>query len=103
MNAGERATAVANLPAMLRTLRLPTINRMWESLLAQAEEEQWGHAIYLAALCEQEEIERESRRIDRMTRGSGLPVGKTLSSFDFSDALIPYRARIEALAATHDW
>ena len=38
-------STVANLPLLLRTLHLPTIGMMWQDLLAQAEDEQWGHAL----------------------------------------------------------
>jgi len=93
----------AELPIMLRTLRLPTMGDRWQALLEQAQEEHWSHAHYLAALCEQEVNERESRRITRFTRESGLPASKTLSNIDFSGAMIPYQARIEALAGTDDW
>lgn len=94
---------VANLPLLLRALRLPTIGMMWQDLLIQAEDEQWGHARYLSALCEQEENARETRRIDRHIRESGLPISKNLSSFDLSGRMVSYRARIEALASTPDW
>jgi len=45
----------AELPIMLRTLRLPTMGDRWQALLEQAQEEHWSHAHYLAVLCEQEE------------------------------------------------
>jgi len=96
-------SATAELPALLRSLRLPTIGNMWQSLLAQAEDEQWSHAHYLSVLCEHEANERESRRIARFTRESGLPISKTITSFDFHTEMIPYKARIEALSSTCDW
>jgi len=96
-------SAVADLPILLRTLRLSTIGTVWESLLAQAESEQWGYARYLSALCEQEANARETRRIERHTRESDLPVSKTLSSFEFKHDMAPYKARIEALSSVADW
>ena len=95
--------AVAQLPSLLRTLRLPTIGHSWKTLLEQAQAEQWGHARYLAVLCEQEANERESRRIARLTHESALPATKTMTSFDFSAGMVPYRSRIEALAGNADW
>jgi len=96
-------SAIAELPTLLRSLRLPTIGNMWQSLLTQAEAEQWSHARYLSVLCEHEANERESRRIARFTRESGLPISKTITSFEFHAEMIPYKARIEALSSTSDW
>jgi DNA replication protein DnaC len=95
--------SAAELPTLLRTLRLPTIGNMWQALLAQAEDEQWSHARYLSVLCEHEANERESKRIARFTRESTLPISKTMTSFDFHAEMIPYKARIEALSSTSDW
>jgi len=77
-------SAIAELPTLLRSLRLPTIGNMWQSLLAQAEAEQWSHARYLSVLCEHEANERESKRIARFTRESGLPISKTITSFEYA-------------------
>lgn len=96
-------SVTAELPTLLRALRLPTMGSVWQNLLAQAQEEQWSHARYLAVLCEQEVNERESRRIARFTREAALPASKTLSSFDFSGDMIPCQARVETLASTCDW
>jgi DNA replication protein DnaC len=95
-------SVTAELPGLLRTLRLPTIGNMWQSLLTQAEDEQWSHARYLAVLLEHEANVRESKRIARFTRESGLPISKTITSFDFHAEMVPYKARIEALS-TCDW
>jgi len=96
-------SATAELPTLLRSLRLPTMGDIWGSLLIQAEDEQWSHARYLTVLCEHEANQRESRRIARFTRESGLPLSKTITSFDFHAEMIPYKARIEALSSTSDW
>jgi len=93
----------AELPLMLRSLRLPTMGDRWQALMQQAQDENWGHDHYLAALCEQELSERESRRITRHSHESGLPASKTLSNFDFSGDMLSYQSRIEALASTGDW
>ncbi|MDQ7001318.1 MAG: ATP-binding protein, partial [Ghiorsea sp.] len=96
-------SVTAELPTLLRTLRLPTIGDMWQSLLTQAEDEQWSHAHYLSVLCEHEAMERESRRIARFTRESGLPISKTITIFEFHTEMLPYKSRIEALSSTCDW
>ncbi len=91
------------LPLLLKQLRLSTMDRLWESFLIRAEENQWGPAQYLAALCEQELNERDSRRIERFTKDSRLPIGKTLATFDFRQTRTVRRERIEALAQNSDW
>jgi len=88
-------SVTAELPTLLRTLRLPTIGNMWQSLLAQAEDEQWSHARYLSVLCEHEANERETRRIARFTRESGLPISKTITSFDFHAEWFPTRRALK--------
>lgn len=91
------------LPMLLKQLRLSTMARLWESFLTRAEEEHWSPAQYLAALCEQELNERHSRRIERFTKDSRLPIGKTLATFDFSQTPTVRPERIEALAQNSDW
>ncbi len=96
-------SVMTELPTLLRSLRLPTIGNMWQELLTQAEDEQWSYARYLSVLCEHEANERETRRITRFTRESGLPISKTITSFDFHAEMVPYKTRIEALSSTTDW
>jgi hypothetical protein len=60
-----REVDAAQLPLMLTTLRLPTIDRLWHSFAERADREGWGAARYLAALCEHELAERTTRRIAR--------------------------------------
>ena len=91
------------LPVLLKQLRLSTMARLWEPLYLRSQEEQWSSTQYLAALCEQELNERYSRRIDRFTKESCLPVGKTLETFDFSQTPIINKKKIEALAQNSDW
>ncbi len=47
-------SATAELPTLLRSLRLPTMGDMWQEMLTRAEDEQWSHARYLTVLCEHE-------------------------------------------------
>jgi len=96
-------SVTAELPSLLRSLRLPTIGDMWQSLLAQAEDEHWSHARYLYVLCELEANVRETKRIARFTRELALPISKTMTSFDFHAEMVPYKTRIEALSSTYDW
>ena len=96
-------SVTAELPTLLRSLRLPTIGDVWQSLLTQAEDEHWSHAHYLSVLCELEANARETKRIARFTREAALPLSKTMSSFDFYAEMLPYKARIEALSSTCEW
>lgn len=96
-------THSTTLPVLLRQLRLPAMYAHWETFLSRAEQERWTPDQYLASLCELELAERCSRRIERLTRESRLPAGKTLSAFDF--ALTPdlHPEKIEGLARYADW
>lgn len=93
----------ATLPLMLKQLRLASVARHWQGMLATAERNGWDSAQYLSALCEQELTERDSRRIARYTQDSHLPTAKSLASFDFTQVPGLSRARIEALAGSSDW
>ena len=93
----------ATLPLLLKQLRLTSFSRHWETLLEQSTERNWNAAQYLAALCEQELADRQSRRIDRYAKESQLPLGKTLSSFDFSQVAALKAEQIEAFTKGTDW
>nr|HID12282.1 AAA family ATPase [Anaerolineae bacterium] len=93
----------ANVPLLLKQLRLTSMGRHWEGLLQQSQDRGWDAGQYLAALCEQELADRYSRRIARYTKESQLPVGKTLATFDFSQIPTLNAGRIEALSTTTDW
>ena len=93
----------ATLPILLKQLKLSTMASLWETYLEQAEKRGWDPAQYLAALCEEEVNQRYSRRITRNLKESKLPVGKTLSSFDFEILPDLEAGRIEALASDSSW
>jgi len=93
----------ATLPLLLKQLKLTTMARHWERLLQQATEEGWNPAEYLAALCEQELAERTRRRIARQSAESRLPIGKSLSTFDFAQVPTLSAGQFEALSGTADW
>jgi DNA replication protein DnaC len=96
-------THSATLPILLKQLHLTTMVRHWETLLMKAGQEHWSPDQYLTTLCEQELTERYSRRIDRLTRESRLPAGKTLSSFNFSQTPDLPPGKIQNLADRTDW
>lgn len=93
----------ATLPVLLKQLKLSTMAGLWESYLDQATQRGWNPAQYLAALCEEEVNQRYSRRIAGYFKESKLPVGKTLSSFDFSCLPDIEAGRLEAMAADASW
>lgn len=93
----------ATLPVLLKQLKLSGMASLWESYLNQAEKKRWNPAQYLAALCEEEINQRYSRRIARYFKESKLPVGKTLSSFDFSHLPKLNSMKIETLASDPTW
>ncbi len=95
---------MASLPVLLKQLKLSAMAGLWENYLDQALQKGWNPAQYLTALCEEEVNQRYSRRIAGYFKEAKLPVGKTLSSFDFrclSD--IEARGKIEAMAFDTSW
>ena len=73
----------AILPILLKQLRLPTMAALWEEMSHQADLEGWGSAKCLKTLCEHELTGRTNRRMVRHLKESCLPLGKTLTDFDF--------------------
>ena len=95
--------AAAVLPALLTTLRLPSINRNWKRLTDTADREGWPAAHLLASLFEIEMAERTTRRIQRHRDQSALPAGKTFATFDFDAAPGIRKPHMLALASGDGW
>lgn len=93
----------AKLPVMLSSLRLPTIGRLWQGFAERADQEGWGAARFLAALCEHELAERTDRRIARHMAESDLPAGKTLATFDVAAVPTVRKPHLEALGRGDGW
>lgn len=93
----------ATLPILLKQLKLSTMASLWETYLEKAEKSGWNPAQYLSALCEEEVNQRYSRRIARNFKESKLPVGKTLSSFDFKMLPDLEIGKMEAFASDPSW
>ena len=93
----------STLPILLKQLKLSGMGILWKSYLEKAEKQRWNPAQYLAALCEEEVNQRYSRRVARYFKESKLPVGKTLSSFDFDQLPKLNSMRIETLASDPTW
>ncbi len=93
----------ATLPILLKQLKLSTMAAFWEEYLDKAANQGWDAAQYLAALCEEELNQRNSNRIARYFKESKLPVGKSLSSFDFSQLPELESQRVEVLSSDPSW
>jgi DNA replication protein DnaC len=94
----KRADSIEKTLAMLlRLLKLPSFVAAYEELARQAEHDGWTHTEYLRRLVEREIAERRQRRIERLSKGSGLPEDKTIGSLK-TDKLPPkVRRQVPAL------
>jgi len=102
MNAIDKIDA-ARIELMLGELRLPGIKMIWAALAVTADKEGWPAARFLAALGEQEIVERNRRRFERHREEARLPPGKTLDAFDFAAVPMISKAQVHALAAGDAW
>ena len=93
----------STLPVLLKQLKLSTMAALWQEYLEKATQNNWDSATYLAALCEEELNQRYTRRIARFQKESKLPVGKTLSSFDFSHLPQLDKGRVETMSSDTSW
>ena len=84
---------------MLKELFLPTFGKLWEDYREQADGQGWGSARFLATLCEQELDGRDSRRLQRHLKESGLSKGKSLSSFNFDHLPMLNKTQICTIAS----
>jgi DNA replication protein DnaC len=93
----------AGIELLLGELRLPGIKLIWAALAETADKEGWPAARFLAALAEQEMVERGRRRFARNLEEARLPPGKTLDAFDFAAVPMISKAQVQALAAGDAW
>ncbi|MBK79598.1 MAG: hypothetical protein CMQ43_01590 [Gammaproteobacteria bacterium] len=93
----------ARLALMLTELRLPTMKAVWPEFTDRADQEGWPAAHTLAALTEQELVDRARRRIERHLTEAQLPPGKTLANFDFDAVPMISKAQVMALSAGDRW
>lgn len=93
----------AQLPILLKELRLSSLVRLWESFAEKARAEGWSHEKFLAVLCEQEIEERNQKRIQAYLKKAHLPPGKSLATFDFSQVQSLDKAKVESLAHNTRW
>jgi DNA replication protein DnaC len=79
-----QTTPYQNLSRHLKRLHLSHMLTHWESVEQSAMQEGWSYAQFLLALCELEAQRRWNVRLQRALSEAQLPVGKTVSNFDFS-------------------
>lgn len=91
------------LTALLQSLRLSVISGHWQTYASMAQQEHWSYEKYLYSLLDQECCVRQQRKIQRHTKESGLPLGKTLDRFEFNEATKPYAPHIKALSENSSW
>jgi DNA replication protein DnaC len=87
----------ARIDLLLGELRLSGVRLIWATHAATADKEGWPAARFLAALAEQEIVERSRRRFERK------PPGKTLDTFDFDAVPMISKAQVKALAGGDAW
>lgn len=92
MSAGTDGVGV-----LLRALKLPGFLGHFQSAAEQAEREGWGFERYLHHLAEVELDERGRRKIERLLRGSGLPLEKTLATLELDRLPAPVRRQVPRL------
>jgi DNA replication protein DnaC len=82
MSTTSSASVPSALPALLRSMFLPTIAREYATAIERAEAENWGYQRFLHHLFEAEAGDRLTRKIQRQLKESNLPPGKTLETLD---------------------
>ena len=90
------------LPVLLKQLRLPTMQKRWQSLHQQALQDNWDMPRFLSVLCEEELAQRETQRLQRYLKEAKLPLGKSLEQFDFKSCEIN-QSQITHLAQDNQW
>jgi DNA replication protein DnaC len=87
----------------LKTLKLSHMLQHWQTLEQQATQEHWSYAQFLLALCELEATKRYQARIARAISESQLPVGKSMSNFEFAHCPTLNPAVVMSLAQEISW
>lgn len=96
------ADGAAVLPALVTSLRLPSVARHWKAITDTADREGWPASRVLATLFELELAERVQRRLHRHHAEADLPPGKTFATFEFN--VVPGIRKPDLLAlGKGDW
>jgi DNA replication protein DnaC len=87
----------ADLIALLKELRLPAIREGYEEIADRARRESLSYEQFLLELLRREAQLRRLNTVERLLRGSRLPLEKTLASFDLDRLPLGARHQIKVL------
>lgn len=94
--------AEVRLSAYLKALKLPVVARLYKSVAQEAETAGRSYPDFLAALLEQEVLQREQNGVQLRIQQARLPYVKTLDAFEFT--AVPGLSKSKVLALTHcEW
>ncbi|NJO93474.1 MAG: ATP-binding protein [Hydrococcus sp. RM1_1_31] len=79
------------------------MHRQWQEVETRAIQQGWSHSQFLLALCELEQQQRYTSRVQRFLKESGLPNAKSLSNFDFTYCPTVKEGLIVQLAQDDSW
>jgi len=96
------AVTDVRIAAYARTLKLPVVTRQYKSVAQDTEAEGRSYLDFLAALLEQEVMQREQNGVHLRIQQARFPYVKTLDAFDFT--AIPSLNKAKVLALIHcEW
>ncbi len=78
------------LQCCLQSLRLATVRQQYEAVVRQATEETWSYEQFLVEVLERECQQRQHNRIERLLKGSRLPLEKSWQTLELKR--LPARA-----------
>lgn len=98
----SNSVADVRLAAYLKTLKLPVVSRQYKSVAQEAEAAGRSYVDFLAALLEQEILQREQNGVQLRIQQARFPYPKTLDTFDF--VALPSLNKAKVMALTHcEW
>jgi DNA replication protein DnaC len=91
-------TTALLVEAYAKELRLPAVGRHYAGLARAAEDEHRTYEEYLAAVLEQELVNRRENQLRRRMKQASFPMVKTLESFEFTALPNLNKAKVLSLA-----
>jgi DNA replication protein DnaC len=79
------------------------MKRQWQTLESKARQEGWSYGQFLQALCEVEQQQRYTARVERYLRDSGLLRNKSFANFDFALCPTVNQGSLFQLAQNSRW
>ncbi len=87
----------ARLQSYLDQLYLSTIRKRYSDIAQKARKDSWEYEEYLLSLVQEESETRRARRIERLLRQSGLPLEKSLETFELKRLPDKVRQQLKVL------